>query len=332
MKKPAIGGQAVLEGVMMRSPASQEMAVCVRKGDGSLAMIRRKAALPKGWAAWPFIRGVVNFIRMMILGVETLTQSAELLGEEYEEEPSKFDKWLSRVTGQDVMKLMTGFAVVMALALAIGLFYVLPNLAVSFLSRVIASAFLINLLEGAVRILILIGYILLVSRMKEMRRTFAYHGAEHKVVNCFEADLPLTVENARGMSTRNPRCGTSFLLIVMILSILVFTLTGWSGAWWTRILVRLALLPLVASLSYETLMFLFRHDNPFFRLLRAPGMALQGLTTREPDDSMLEVSLAAFVAVLTPEERKAWVADDYRLPDEPAPAPAVMTEPSDEVL
>jgi len=118
----------------------------------------------------------------------------------------------------------------------------------------------------------------------------------------------------------------------MILSILVFTLTGWSGAWWTRILVRLALLPLVASLSYETLMFLFRHDNPFFRLLRAPGMALQGLTTREPDDSMLEVSLAAFVAVLTPEERKAWVADDYRLPDEPAPAPAVMTEPSDEVL
>jgi len=171
-----------------------------------------------------------------------------------------------------------------------------------------------------------LGYMLAISRMKEIRRTFAYHGAEHKVVNCFEADLPLTVENARKMTTRNPRCGTSFLLIVMLISIFVFTLTGWNGGAVGRLLIRLALLPVVSAISYEVLMLLSRCDNALVRILRAPGMALQGLTTNEPDDSMLEAALAAFVAVLTPEQRAENVPEDYRLPTEIEEEPELEVE------
>jgi len=317
MKKPNIGGQAVLEGVMMRSPVTEKLAICVRRTDGTMALSEKPAPVAKsGPASWPFLRGVVNFVRMLVLGMGTLTDSAQMLGEEYEEEPSAFEKWLAKTLRIDTDQVVLGAAVVLALVLAIGLFFVLPNLAASLISRWVKVPILVNLIEGAVRIGIFLLYLTLVTRMEDIRRTFGYHGAEHKVVNCFEADLPLTVENARKMTTRNPRCGTSFILFVMLISILVFSLTGWNGGWLGRLLIRLALLPVVASLSYELLMLLARYDNACIRVLRAPGLALQGLTTREPDDSMLECALAAFVAVLTPEQRAAQVPEDYRLPTE----------------
>ncbi len=327
MKKPNIGGQAVLEGVMMRSPVTERLAVCVRRSDGTMAMEEKAAPVARsGPASWPFIRGVINFVKMLVIGMGTLTDSAKLLGEEYEEEPSAFEKWLAKTLHIDTDQVVLGAAVVMALVLAVGLFFVLPNLAATLVSRWVKIPILVNLIEGVIRLSIFLVYLALVSRMDEIRRTFGYHGAEHKVVNCFEADLPLTVENARKMTTRNPRCGTSFILFVMLISILVFSLTGWNGGWLGRLLIRLALLPVVASLSYELLMLLARYDNACVRVLRAPGLALQRLTTREPDDSMLECALAAFVAVLTPEQRAAQVPADYRLPTEIEPEPETEEE------
>ncbi len=331
MRKPNIGGQAVLEGVMMRSPVTEKLAVCVRRTDGTMVLEEKPAPVARsGPASWPFVRGVVNFVRMLTIGMGTLTDSAKMLGEEYEEEPSAFEKWLSKALHIQTDQVVLGAAVVMALLLAVGLFFVLPNLAATLISRWVKVPILVNLVEGVVRITLFLIYLALVSRMEDIRRTFGYHGAEHKVVNCFEADLPLTVENARKMTTRNPRCGTSFILFVMVISILVFTLTGWSGGWLGRLLIRLALLPVVASLSYELLMLLARYDNACVRLLRAPGLALQKLTTREPDDSMLECALAAFVAVLTPEQRAAQVPADYRLPTEMPEEPESAGEESAE--
>jgi uncharacterized protein YqhQ len=241
--------------------------------------------------------------------------SAEMMGEE-PEQPSKFEAWLSRKTGKDVMDIAMSVAVVLGLGLAIGLFFVLPTFLAGLLHRWVEEGVWLNLLEGVIRLVILFVYLTAVSAMKEMRRVFSYHGAEHKVVNCYESGKPMTVAGARSCSTANPRCGTSFLLLVMVMSILVFSLTGWTGPWWGRILVRLALLPVVAALSYEVLMGLAKHDNLFVRILRWPGMQMQKLTTREPSDDMLEVSLAAFIACMPQEERETEVDPAYRLPDE----------------
>lgn len=313
-RKYTIGGQAVLEGVMMRGP--KQMAIAVRQEDGQIALRREEVKPATGWAKKPLIRGVIGLVNTLKMSVTTLMASVEMMGDD-PEEPSKFELWLSRKTGKDAMDVAVSVAVVLGLALAVGLFFVLPTFLTGFLHGVIQEGIWLNLVEGVIRLLILFLYLIAVSAMAEMRRVFSYHGAEHKVVNCYEAGKPLTVAGARSCSTANPRCGTSFLLLVMVVSILVFSLTSWSGPWWGRILVRLALLPVVAAISYEILMGMAKHDNLLVRALRWPGMQMQKLTTREPSDDMLEVSLTAFIACLPEDERATEVPEDYRLPDEP---------------
>lgn len=295
-----IGGQAVLEGVMMRSP--ERMAIAVRNTSG--IAVRTKELL-KGKRPWyrrtPLVRGVCSFVDMLVDGMACLNTSAEMMG--IEEEPGKFEKWLSRKTGKSAMDIATGVAMVLGIVLAVGLFMLLPQFLTGLLTHGVGNSFAKNLIEGAVRMALFIGYLLAVTLMADIKRFFAYHGAEHKVVNCYEHGLELTVDNAQKQTTRHPRCGTSFLLVVMVISVLVFSLTGWHGAAWLRMLIRLALLPVVAAVSFETLMLLAKWNNWFVRTLRAPGMWLQALTTREPDDGMVEVAIAAFAACLSDEER-----------------------------
>ncbi len=312
-KNSKIGGQAVLEGVMMRAP--ERMAVAVRTPNGAIALEKKELIKP-GKKAWyrkaPFVRGVVSFVDMLVIGIQSINTSASLMG--IEEEPGKFEQWVSKKTGKSAMDIATGFAMVLGMALAIGLFFVLPQVLSGFLTKLVADHFLLNLIEGGVRLAIFILYLAAVSLMPDIKRFFAYHGAEHKVVNCYENGELLTPENAQKFTTRHPRCGTSFLLIVMVISVLIFALTGWSGQWYLRIVMRLALLPVVAAVSFETLMLLAKWENWFTKALRWPGMLLQGMTTREPDLAMLEVSIAAFAACLDEEERKAC------LPEPPTPA------------
>lgn len=298
----SIGGQAVIEGVMMRSPT--RMAVAVRKPDGKLALsIQPVKPIGEKFKplGWPIVRGVVNFIMMMAQGMRLITQSAEMSGlggEDANEPPSRFEKWLDRVTGGHAQDVVMAGAMVVGLAMAIGLFFVLPSLATSLLKPVLGHYVLANLVEGAIRILIFLAYLLLVSRMPDIRRMFQYHGAEHKTIHCYETYGEASVEQARGMSTLHPRCGTSFLLIVMVISILIFSLVGKVDGAIQRVLVRLALLPLVAGVSYEVLKLLALRENVLTHALRWPGMQLQRLTTIEPDDSMLEAAVVAFYGAL----------------------------------
>lgn len=317
-KYSRIGGQAVLEGVMMRAP--ERMAIAVRTVGGEIAMSTKELLKPGQQKPWyrktPFVRGVVSFVDMLTVGIESLNTSAALMG--IEEEPGKFEKWMSKKTGKSAMDIATGFALVLGIALAVGLFFILPQVVSGLLTNLVNNAFLMNLIEGGFRLIIFLLYLWGVSLMPDIKRFFAYHGAEHKVVNCYESGEMLTAENAQKFTTRHPRCGTSFLLIVMVMSVLVFALTGWSGPWYVRLPVRLALLPVVAAASFETLMLLAKSDNRFVRAIRAPGMALQAMTTREPDDQMVEVAIAAFAACLDEEERAKCVPPEAIVREEPA--------------
>ena len=317
--KTVIGGQALIEGIMMRGP--EKDAVVVRGKDGlSVEVNRRKLPPEKSPLRWPLIRGVYNFFDAQVTGVKSLMHSADLAPEEGEvtEESSKFDQWLEKKLGDEkFQKYVIGAAVAMGMGLSILLFFLLPMVVVSFLDRWIKSNLMLNLLEGVVRIGIFMTYIILVSRMQEMKRLFAYHGAEHKTIRCYEAGLPLTVENVRQMTRLHPRCGTSFLLVVMILSILVFSaastallscvpalaaIQGTFGYKLIMIVFKLLLLPLVVAFSYEINRWVGRHDNFLTRILTAPGMWFQNFTTNEPDDSMIEVGIMAVEAVLPEKE------------------------------
>lgn len=301
--RTSIGGQALIEGIMMRGP--EKDAIVVRREDGSLireAHPKKSVAKKYPILGWPFIRGTVNFIDSMITGVKSITFSAEQFPEEEEGEPSKFDLWLEKRLGSEgAYKFAIGIAVVVAIALSVGLFILLPTFLAGFMTHLTDSNLLRNLTEGILRIAIFVGYIWLCSRLKEIRRVWMYHGAEHKTIHCYEAGLPLTVENARKQKRWHPRCGTSFLFIVMIISILVFSVVRWQNAL-VRMALRLALLPVVVGISYELIKLAGRHDNLFTRVISAPGMWLQRLTTAEPEDSMLEVAIAALTDVL-PEEK-----------------------------
>ena len=311
--KTMIGGQALIEGIMMRGP--EKDAIVVRTKDGLKLDVKDRKVHKKGsFATWPLIRGVVGFFDSQVTGVKALMQSADLAPEESQEEPSKFDKWLEEKLGSEkFQKAVIGIAVAFGLIMSIGLFFLLPMVIGGFFDRWIESTLLLNLVEGLIRVLIFAGYMILVSRMNEMRRVFSYHGAEHKTIRCYEAGLPLTVENVRKMTRLHPRCGTSFLLVVMLLSILVFSvassallavvpaLAGIHGTFGYRLLMigyKLLLLPLVVAIAYEINRWVGRHDNWFSRILTAPGMWFQNFTTNEPDDSMIEVGIAAVEAVL----------------------------------
>ena len=316
--KTMIGGQALIEGIMMRGPETD--AIVVRaNGELKVETTPRKKRKPKSFATWPLIRGIVNFFDSQVVGVKALMRSADLSPEEsQEEEPSKLDLWLEKKLGNEkFQKAIIGFAVFMGLAMSVGLFILLPGIIAGFFDVLIPNIVLLNLLEGVIRILIFVGYMFLVSRMKEMRRVFAYHGAEHKTIRCYEAGLPLTVENVRAQTRLHPRCGTSFLLIVMVVSILLFSvassgllalipaLEAMRGTFLYRLIMisfKLLLLPLVVSITYEINRWAGRHDNGFTRALTAPGMWFQNFTTVDPDDSMIEVGIASLQAVLPEEE------------------------------
>jgi len=278
------GGQAVIEGVMMRGPASY--AVAVRKQDGQISLKSEAvASLSQRYPflKWPLVRGVVALAESMIVGVQTLTYSAnESAGEEEEQLSAREIFW----------------TVLLAVGLAALLFIVIPSVAAHFLTGL--SPFWQNMAEGLVRIGIFLIYVVAISRMPDIARVFQYHGAEHKVIHTLEAGEPLTVEFARGHSTLHPRCGTSFLLLVMVLTILIYSFLNTPQLWW-RIVSRLLLLPVVAGISYELLKFSGRHaDSVWLKWSIAPGLWLQKLTTREPDDSQLEVAIFALQSVLPP--------------------------------
>lgn len=315
--KTSIGGQALIEGILMRGP--EKDAVVIRGTDGlTLEVTDRKRSKPGSVKTWPFIRGIFNFFDAQIVGVKALMRSADLAPEEMQEEPSKFDLWLEKTLGSEkFQKALVGIAVAMGLGLSILLFFLLPMTIASFFDRVITSILGINLLEGLIRMIIFLGYMILISRMKEMRRVFSYHGAEHKTIRCYECGLPLTVENVRKQTRFHPRCGTSFLLVVMVISVLLFSvasslllavfpgLESMRGNFGYRLLMiafKLLLLPLVVGITYEINRWAGRHDNAFTRVLTAPGMWLQHFTTNEPDDGMIEVGIAAVEAVLPEKE------------------------------
>ncbi len=310
MKVCDIGGQGVLEGVMMRSLHTSALAV--RKSSGEIVLKKTpfvsKTKTHKFYKL-PIIRGVVSFVEMLKMGVGTISDSAVMYDDGTEQEqPGKFDTFVAKTLKLNPMDVMMFFAVLMAIGFSVLLFFIVPNVLTSFVSPHVDSGFLKNLIEGGVRIVIFVLYIVSITFVKDIRRLFMYHGAEHRVINCYEHEKEMTVKNAQGFTTLNPRCGTSFMLIVMVIAVIVFSFFKWSDAWYVRVGLRLALLPVVAGISYEVLKLLAKSENIFVRILRAPGMSLQYLTTKPPTDDMVEVSMLAFRAaegLMTDEELEA---------------------------
>ena len=317
-----IGGQAVMEGVMMQSPQDESMAIAVRKPDGRIVVTcehREPISKKHPWMSLPFIRGCVNMVLMLKMGMQTLDKGTQMLGIT-DEEPTKFEKWLSEKLGANIDKVVMAVAMVLAVALSMFLFVMVPSGAATLFGRVTNNRILINLFAGVVRILILIGYMVGISFVPDIRRVFMYHGAEHKTVFCNEAGEELTPENARKFSRLHPRCGTAFLFLVMFISILIgsiadqllFLMFGIEKLTFLgRVLRSLLILPLVAGVSYETLKGLAHAgDALIVRILRWPGLMLQYLTTREPDDEMLEVAIASMKAAKAGPERYAQQLDE----------------------
>ena len=303
-----IGGQAVMEGVMMQSTADEAIAIAVRRPSGRIVVTcehREPISKKHKWMGLPIIRGCVNMVTMLAMGMQTLDKSTQMLGV-LEEEPTKFEKWLADKLGANIDKVVMAVAMVLAVVLSLGLFVALPSVAATLAGMIFDSRIVINFIAGVVRIAILVGYMWAVAFMPEIKRVFMYHGAEHKTVYCNEAGLELTVENARKFFCLHLRCGTAFLFLVMIISILVgsvadqliYILFGIEKMGFILRFGRsLLILPLITGISYEVLKGLAHAgDNVFVRAMRWPGMMLQHLTTREPDDAMLEVAIASMKA------------------------------------
>lgn len=300
-KRTTIGGQALIEGILMRGP--KQSSIVVRKPDGELV----NKVEPVGsmshpaWCRWPFIRGVVNFWDSMKYGVNALTYSAEFFDTE-EENPGKIEQWLIDKFGKKAMdKFAISVALVLGILLPILLFILLPTLVAGLFGDGLHSV-LRNLIEGGIRILVFLAFLWLTSKEKDVARTYMYHGAEHKTIACYEAGEELTVENCRKHSRFHPRCGTSFLFVVMIISILFYSLFTWTNPL-VRVCIRLLFLPVIVGISYEFNRFVGRHDNWLTNALRAPGLMMQRFTTQEPDDRMLEVAILALESVI-PENDK----------------------------
>lgn len=309
--KTSVGGQALIEGIMMQGPKGAAMSV--RLPDGTIDTeekefrhIRDKVK----FLGFPVIRGCVNFVESMIFGYKCLMESAEKSGfeelENSEENQSKLDKWLSKHLSKKVMSVITGVASVLGVLLAFALFFFLPSKITDFFNN-LASGALTDfraLIEGVMRMIIFIAYIALVSLMKDIKRTFMYHGAEHKTIFCYEHGLELTVENVRKQSRFHPRCGTSFMFVMIIISVIISSIISVAFPYLRNniavwMIIKLLILPLVMGFGYEFIKYAGRHDNLLVRILSAPGLWMQRLTTKEPDDSMIEVGIAAFKAVIT---------------------------------
>ena len=290
-----IGGQAVLEGIMMKN--QDVYSVGVRKPDGEIEvhLSTYEGIGNKRLKRLPIVRGVISFVDSLVLGMKCLTFSASFYDEE-ETQPSKADQLIDKLFGEKAEKVVMDLTVAFSIVMAVAIFMVLPYFAAALLRKVIVSDTLLALIEGGIRLLLFIGYILLISRMKDIQRVFQYHGAEHKCINCVEHGLELNVENVRGSSKEHKRCGTSFLLIVMVISILFFLVIR-PETLWLRLVSRILLIPVIAGVSFEFLRLAGNSDNPVVNLLSKPGLMLQGLTTKEPDEKMAEVAICAVEAV-----------------------------------
>lgn len=295
--KTMIGGQALIEGILMQGPEKKSVVV---RGPEGLVVKTEPLKLPKDRypiLGWPLLRGVVNFAASMVGGVKALLYSAEFFPEEAGE-PSKFDRWLEDKIGSEKMeKFVIYLAVVLGVAFSVGLFILLPTFLTGLIPGLRANFLARNLLEGLLKIALFMGYMILISRMQDMRRVFSYHGAEHKTIRCYEAQLPLTVENVRPMTRKHPRCGTSFLLVVICISILCGTLIRADNTF-VRMGLHLLMLPVIVAISYEFNRLVGRYNNGLTRILTAPGMWMQHFTTNEPDDSMIEVAIRALEEVI----------------------------------
>lgn len=298
--KTSVGGQALLEGIMMRGP--EKICVAVRKPDKTIDLYEEPVQT-HWWNKVPFLRGAANMIENLLMGYRYLMRSAEISLDEEPEEPSKFERWLNEHTGPAFQNILMGVSAVVGGLLAIVLFMVIPTTLVGLLDHWFALGYGKVVLEGVLKIAMFVAYLYLSSRMKEIHRVFEYHGAEHKTIACYEAGEELTVENVRKHSRFHPRCGTSFMILVLIVSILLFSVLPWSSTG-LRVVLKLLLLPVVMGISYELIKLAGRYDNWLTRIISAPGLWLQCLTTYEPDDSMIEVALAAIKPVLPtrPEE------------------------------
>lgn len=310
MKSSNIGGQAVLEGIMMKH--NEEYAVAVRKPDGEISVKKEKYHSIVKWkvlTTTPFIRGVFNFIDSMVIGIKTLTYSASFYEEEEEKEEVLTEEAVKKKEKKE--KLLMGATVAFSVVAAVAIFMVLPYFLTSFLKGLIPSYQVRTVIEGLVRIGIFVLYVLLISRMEDIQRTFMYHGAEHKCINCIEHGLPLTVENVRKSSRQHKRCGTSFLFLVLAISIVLLLLIRVDSAV-MRVVVRILLLPVIAGISYEVLKLAGRSDNILINLISSPGLAIQKLTTKEPDDDMIEVAIQAVEAVF---DWRAYEAEYFDVTD-----------------
>ncbi len=291
--KTSVGGQALLEGIMMKGPFKSAMAV--RKPNGEIDISTWETKKLTGIRKVPFVRGTFNFVDTLIKGYDCLMKSAEISGQE--EEPDKFELWLNKTFGKAAGSVFSFIVTVLAMVVAIGLFFGVPALITGFVSQWIENKVVLSAIEGVIKIGIFLVYIISVSQMKDIKRTFMYHGAEHKTIFCYEQGLELTVENIRKQKRFHPRCGTSFLLIVLVVSILVSSVITWESVL-IRVALKILMLPVTVGISYEIIKFAGRHDNWLTRIISAPGLWLQNFTTQEPDDSMIEVAIAAVTPVL----------------------------------
>lgn len=301
-KYTSIGGQALIEGIMMRG--KEDIAIAVRKPDGEIVLKKDPInPLPNlAFLKWPIIRGSVALVSSMVIGIKALTYSAEFFEVEGESESeSKFEKWLYEKLGDKADNILVAISMVFAMVFAFGLFGVLPTVLTNFFKATIENRWILAAVEGVMKIVLFLSYLLLISNMKDVKRVFQYHGAEHKTIFCFESGLPLTVENVRKQGRLHPRCGTSFILFVLVISIMIFSVISWNSLL-MRVVLKVILFPVVAGLSYELLKYAGKHDGPVIRALSYPGLMLQKLTTKEPDDRQIEVAIVAMKAVLKEEE------------------------------
>ena len=292
-----IGGQAVIEGVMMKN--MDRYAVSVRKPNGKIeTKVEECVSFAEKHPLFqlPVFRGMANFLESMVIGMKTLNYSASFYEDEEEQTESRTEQLLEKILGEKAEKIIMGIVLVFSLAISIGLFMILPYIASEALGKLIRNEYVILFMEGIIRIAIFLGYIVLISRMEDIKRVFMYHGAEHKTINCLEAGVPLTPENVDNFSRLHKRCGTSFIFIVMIISMVFFFFIR-VGTIWLRIVLRLLFLPLVAGVSYEFIRLAGSSDHPLVQIFSKPGLALQKLTTKEPDHSMIEVAIASVEGV-----------------------------------
>ena len=305
-KKTTIGGQALIEGILMRGPS--KTSIVVRKPDGQMEVKVEDIGTNShpAFCRLPFIRGVVSLWDSMKYGISALEYSASFMDDGGDEDLTRFEKWLCGKIGREKLEsIMMAFAVLLGVAMPVGLFFLLPTIIAGFFSF-IKVGMLKNLLEGCVRILIFLGFIIITSKQKDVHRTYMYHGAEHKTIFCYEKGLELTVDNVRPQSRFHPRCGTSFLFVVVIVSTIITSLFTWRTVW-VRLIIRLLLVPVVVGVSYEINRLVGRYDNALTRILVAPGLFMQHFTTVEPDDSMMEVAIEAIKQVIpSGEDEDRW--------------------------